>query len=228
MSEVYSYGPYVAEGIYLTVLLSLSALAVALTIGLLGALGRVAGPKPVAILVKIYTALFRGIPDIVWLFLFYFGGQALIQAVWSLFGLRSPAISPLVSGIVALGLVNGAYMVETFRSAAIAIPAGQIEAARSLGLKLGRILRRIVWPQLFRNSFAGVMNNWLGLIKSTAVVSVIGIHDLVSNAKAAGRATDKPFTFLLISLLIYLVFAAVSELTLQYLNKRNLAGEWSK
>ncbi len=228
MSDVYSYGPYVAEGVYLTVLLSLVSFSTALAIGLLGALGRVAGPPPVSGLVKVYTVLFRGIPDIVWLFLIYFGGQALIQGVWSLFGARSPAISPLLAGIIALSLVNGAYMVETFRSAAIAIPAGQFEAARSLGLKLGRILRRIVWPQLFRNSFAGVMNNWLGLLKSTAVVSVIGIHDLVSSARAAGRATDKPFTFLLISLALYLIFAAISELVLQYWNRRNLAGDWSK
>jgi His/Glu/Gln/Arg/opine family amino acid ABC transporter permease subunit len=167
------YAPYIIQGVYLTVALSLLSFALSLVIGLAGALGRMIGPAWLQGLVQTYILLFRGIPEVVWLFLVYYGGQALVSGVGAATGLYDDvSIGPFAAGVAAIGLSVGAYMIETFRSAAIGIPRGQIEAALACGLSGSRILRRIIWPQLMRNSYAGVMNNWLGLIKGTAVVSL--------------------------------------------------------
>lgn len=228
MQDPLSYAGYVLAGTYLTVALSLASFAVALAIGLSGALGRIVGPRYLQTAIKVYTTLFRGIPEVVWLFLTYFGGQTLINAggrhvPW----IKSLDVSAFWAGVLAIGFTFGAYMIETFRSAAMSIPRGQIEAALACGLSGPRILRRIIAPQLFRASFAGVMNNWLGLIKGTAVVSLIGLHDVVSNARAAGRATDNYLIFLLLALVIYLVFTAVSELIMNLGLKSTRSSRWA-
>jgi His/Glu/Gln/Arg/opine family amino acid ABC transporter permease subunit len=227
MTDPFDYFPFVLSGVVWTVSLSLCSLALSVLIGLAGAAARIVGPFWLSWAVRAYVTIVRGVPDLVWMLLVYYGGQTLINFIGTSLGLWTYLeINQFVAGVFTIAFVFGAYMTETFRGGAMSIPTGQIEAGVSIGLKPARLLTRILGPQLFRNSLPSFTNNWLGMIKTTALVSVIGLPDVVYNAHSAGRATGKPFTFLLLALGVYLALTAVTDLLLRFVERRNDAGGW--
>jgi arginine/ornithine transport system permease protein len=115
-------------------------------------------------------------------------------------------------------------MGETFRGAILAIPAGQLEAATAFGMRPVRIFWRITLPQMLRHALPGFGNNWLVLLKTTALVSIIGLDDMMRKASLAAGATREPFTFYLAAALIYLVLTTVSILALRWLERRANVG----
>ena len=115
-------------------------------------------------------------------------------------------------------------MTETFRGAILAIPRGQIEAGIACGMSRLTIFRRIIWPQMVRYALPGFSNNWMVQIKSTALVSVIGLQDVVYNGFVAGRSTRLLFTFMFAVLMIYLALTAISNLGLNWLDRRYSRG----
>ena len=115
-------------------------------------------------------------------------------------------------------------MTETFRGAFLSIPNGQIEAGIACGMSPDLRFRRIVWPQLVRYALPSFGNNWLVLLKGTALVSVLGLHELVWEAFTAGRSTRQLFTFFFVVLLLYLALTAVSDIGLRYLERKYSAG----
>ena len=128
------------------------------------------------------------------------------------------------AGVFAIGFVFGAYMTETFRGAILAIPRGQIEAGIACGMTSMKIFRRIIWPQMVRFALPSFTNNWLVLVKATALVSVIGLHDLVWNASTAGRSVREPFTFMFAVLIIYLIMTAISDVGLRWVDRKYSVG----
>ncbi|MCV6575495.1 MAG: ABC transporter permease subunit, partial [Cohaesibacter sp.] len=129
-------------------------------------------------------------------------------------------ISPFLAGAFTIGFIFGAYMTETFRGAYLAIPAGQIEAAQALGIVPASYLRRIIWPQIIPHALPNFTNNWLVLMKTTALVSIIGLQDLVYNANQAGRASREPFLFLMVSFVVFLGLTILSDIGLRRLSRR--------
>ena len=130
--------------------------------------------------------------------LLFYGGQQIVNDLGTVTGWWDYLeIDQFIAGIGSIGFVFGAYMTETFRGAILAIPRGQIEAGISCGMTNLTIFRRITWPQMVRHALPSFTNNWLVLIKATALVSVIGLHDVVWNASTAGRSVREPFTFML-------------------------------
>jgi histidine transport system permease protein/arginine/ornithine transport system permease protein len=163
----------------------------------------------------------RGVPDLVLMLILYFGGQRLINLIGDMTGFwRYLELNAFFAGFLSIGFIFGAYMTETFRGAALAIPRGQIEAGIAFGMGRGLLFRRVIWPQLVRYALPSFTNNWLTLMKATALVSVIGLEDLVYNGYAAGKATRMPFTFMFVVLVIYLVMTAASDLALRWLEWR--------
>ena len=115
-------------------------------------------------------------------------------------------------------------MTETFRGAVLAVPRGQIEAGIAYGMSNWQVFSRILWPLMVRYALPSFTNNWLVLIKSTALVSVIGLQDLVYNANIAGRSVRQPFTFMVAVLIVYLILTAISDSGLRWLDRRYSAG----
>ena len=213
--------PFVLRGTYVTIALSISALVVATVIGLLGSWAK-ASPRPATRrTAEAYTTIIRGIPDLVLMLLFYYGGQAVLNRLGEVTGLWAYApLDPFTIGVLALGFIFGSYMTETFRGAFLAIPPGQADAAKALGLSGSQMFRHVLWPQLLRNALPSFSNNWLTLLKSTALVSVIGLEDIVNKGYAAGRATQQPFAFLFVVFVVYLALTALSDVGLRALGRR--------
>lgn len=221
MDAVVTFSPFVASGVRITVALSLLSLSVAVVLGLLGAWAKLSGSRPARRIAELYTTLIRGVPDLVLMLLLYFGGQMALNQIGAVTGLwRHVELDAFTAGVLAIGFIFGSYMTETFRGAALAIPRGQIEAGLASGMSRPILFRRIIWPQLVRYALPSFTNIWLTLMKTTALVSVIGLEDLVYNGYAAGKATRMPFTFMFIVLLTYLAMTAISDLGLRWFDRR--------
>ncbi len=126
-------------------------------------------------------------------------------------------ISPFAAGVITIGFIFGAYLTETFRGGILAVPQGQLEAGRAFGMSPLKVFRRILLPQMMRHALPGLTNNWLVLLKTTALVSIIGLDDLVRKANMAAGVTQKPFTFYLLVGVIFLLFTSLSTLLLKRL-----------
>ncbi|MXW85735.1 MAG: ABC transporter permease [Boseongicola sp. SB0673_bin_14] len=225
MENVIAYGPFLLRGTTVTIALSICSILLAVALGLAGAGARLSGSPLARRVAGTYTTIVRGVPDLVVMLLLYFGGQVLLNQVGALTGYwRYIELNQFAAGVMAIGFIFGAYMSETFRGAYMSIPKGMIEAGTSVGMTRTVLFRRVIWPQLVRYALPGFTNNWLTLMKTTALVSVIGLEDIVYNGFAAGRATREPFTFMLIALLVYLVLTIVSDVGLRALERRYTRG----
>ncbi len=168
-------------------------------------------------LVFIFTSLVRGLPELLVLFGVYFGGSALLMAV-----LHKPAeIDAFAAGVLALGVLFAAYASQTFRGAFLVIPKGQIEAAKVLGFSGWKIFWKISCPQAWRYALPGVGNLWLVLLKDSALVSLIGLADLMNQAQLAASTTREPFKFYLVAALLFLILTTISQYFLKYSYERS-------
>ena len=211
-----SYILSILQGAVLVLEVALGSLAVAVVLGLVGATAKLSGHKPA---VWLATVL-----------LIFYGGQ--IGLNWTLEALGSEAyieIDPFVAGVLTIGFIYGAYMTETFRGAILAIPPGQMEAGRAYGMQPLQVFLRITLPQMVRLALPGFTNNWLVLMKATALVSLLGLQDMTYLAKQAGAAArgdiaNAPLLFLAFAALLYLVFTSVSLVLLRVLERRYSMG----
>lgn len=215
----------ILEGALLTVGVSLAALVVAIVLGLMGAAAKLSGRRVLVALATMYTTVIRGIPELVLMLLVFYGGSiGLNQLVLSL-GWHGPVrINPFSAGVLTIGFIYGAYMTETFRGAILAVPKGQMEAAWAFGMGPVRTFFRITVPQMVRYALPGFTNNWLVLIKATALVSLIGLKDMTFLAKQASAATREPFAFFLFAAGLFLVYTSLSLWALRRLSARYSLG----
>jgi len=225
MFDLQGYGPSILEGARVTIEVGLASLAISMVLGMIGALAKLSASKPLRLTAQLYTTIIRGIPDLVLMLLLFFGGQVLINQMAPLLGFEDYIdINPFMAGVATIGFIFGAYMTETFRGAILAVPKGQIEAAYAYGMRRGQTFVRILLPQMIRHAIPGFGNNWLVLVKTTALVSIIGLDDMVRKASLAGGATRLPFTFLIVVAITYLIITSISGTILRYLENRYSAG----
>ena len=215
----------ILQGALLTVAVSVASLLVSNVLGLLGAPAKLSGKKPLVWLATLYTTVIRGIPELVLMLLIFYGAAIGINNFFESIGSDFVLdLNPFIAGVATLGFIYGAYMTETFRGAIMAIPRGQMEAAWAFGMGATQTFLRITLPQMVRYALPGFTNNWLVLIKATALVSLIGLHDMTYLAKQASAATREPFIFLLFAAGLYLVFTSISLWLLKRLNARYSLG----
>ena len=211
MLDLQGYGWMLWQGLELTVLVGLASMVLALVLGLLGAWAKLSRPGPARWAAGIYTTVVRGVPELVLILLVYYGVPTLIQDIAEGAGhdIRVD-LNPFLAGVVTIGFIYGAFATEVFRGAFLAVPRGQIEAARAHGMGPVLAFRRIVMPQMWRFALPGLGNVWMVLIKATALISVIQLEELVRNAQIAAGATRMPFTFFFVVSLFFLGITVVS------------------
>ena len=221
---LHGYGASLAQGALLTLSVAAASLGIALVLGLLGAMAKLSRLAPLRRLAQAYTTVIRAVPDLVLMLLVFYGGQMGVNALSEQLGYGYIDIDPYVAGVATIGFVFGAYVTEVLRGAILAVPEGQREAALAFGFSRIQVLWRIVGPQALRHALPGLSNTWLVMIKATAIVSVIGLSDLMSRAAQAAGATREPFLFYLAVGIIYLGFTSLSELGFAWLQRRLAVG----
>lgn len=217
MINLKGYGWMLVEGAKMTIWVGVCAMVIAILLGLLGAWGKLTNARSARVAAETYTTIVRGVPELVMILLVYYGVPTLIQDVVSgIYG--QPLIlniNPFLAGVVTIGFIYGAFATEVFRGAYMAVPKGQIEAARSMGMGPALAFRRVILPQMWRFALPGLGNVWMVLIKATALISVIQLPELMRNADIAARSTHLPFTCYFAASLIYLLITIISMLAQQ-------------
>ena len=222
---LHGFLPSLIEGAGTTMALAVCSLLIAAVLGLAGALMKLSRSKFLKFLASVYTTVIRGVPDLVLMLLIFYGGQLAVNELATRIGIKEVVdINPFIAGVATIGFIFGAYLTETFRGAMMAVPLGQREAGIAYGMTSLQVLARITLPQMVRFALPGFTNNWLVLVKSTALVSIIGLSDMMNRAGLAAGSTREPFTFYLAVAALYLVITTVSILLLKTLEKRYTLG----
>ncbi|MCY1503589.1 Histidine transport system permease protein HisQ [compost metagenome] len=218
--DLQGFGPLLLHGTWVTLKLSLLSLALSVAIGLLGAAAKLSPLALLRVPATLYTTLIRGIPDLVLMLLIFYSLQGWLSSLTDAMGWDYIDVDPFGAGIVTLGFIYGAYFTETFRGAILSVPRGQLEAATAYGL--GRIQRfaYVIFPQMMRFALPSLGNNWLVLLKATALVSIIGLADVVKVAQDAGKTTFNMLFFLILAALLYLLITSASNVVLRWLEAR--------
>lgn len=230
MFNLAGYGAQIFAGTVTTVELSVLSLIVSFVIGLVGASAKLSKNRAARGISTVYTTIIRGVPDLVLMLLIFYSLQIWINDItdW-LNSLQNSYelefnLDPFTSGVITLGFIYGAYFTETFRGAFLAVPKGQLEAARAFGMRPFLVFRRILFPQMMRYALPGLGNNWQVILKATALVSIIGLSDVVKAAQAAGEATFRTFYFICIAGAVYLVLTMISNGVLLLLERKYMIG----
>jgi len=230
MLNLAGYGPQILAGTVTTVELSLLSLLVSFVLGLLGASAKLSKNRIVSGIATVYTTIIRGVPDLVLMLLIFYSLQIWINEatdylnnVQDRFDVEV-SLDPFTSGVITLGFIYGAYFTETFRGAFLAVPRGQLEAARSFGMRPMLVFRRILFPQMMRYALPGLGNNWQVILKATALVSLIGLTDVIKAAQNAGEGTFRTFYFMSVAGLVYLVLTTLSNGVLMLLSRKYAVG----
>ena len=222
---LHGFLPSLIEGAGTTLSLAICSLLMAVVLGMVGALMKLSRSSVLKGIGTIYTTVIRGVPDLVLMLLIFYGGQLAINELGTRVGMKEVVdINPFIAGVATIGFIFGAYLTETFRGAMMAVPLGQREAGIAYGMTPLQVLARITMPQMVRFALPGFTNNWLVLVKSTALVSVIGLSDMMNRAGLAAGTTREPFTFYMTVAALYLVITTVSILLLRALEKRYSLG----
>ncbi|CAN7691506.1 ABC transporter permease [Mesorhizobium sp. LjRoot246] len=186
-------------------------LLLAAIIGALGAHAKLTGGRFVRIVAEAYTTALRGIPDLLVIYLLYFGGSSVVTSIAGFFDDQGfIALPGFAAGVVAIGVVGGAQMTEVFRGAFLAVKPGEIEAAKACGMNTPLRFRRIVVPLTMRHALPGVGNVWLGLLKGSSLLSATGVAELMRQTQVAAGSTRLPFDFYIAAALIYVALSLSS------------------
>ncbi|MFP5065075.1 ABC transporter permease [Acinetobacter pittii] len=218
------FGPLLLSGTWMTIQLALLSLLLSVIIGLIGASSKLSSIRILRYIVTAYTTLIRSVPDLVIMLLLFYSLQLGLNQITEALQMDQIDINPFVAGVITLAFIYGAYFTETFRGAFQSVPKGQIEAAMAYGMSPWQVFHRVLFPQMMRFALPGIGNNWQVLIKATALVSIIGLTDIVKITQDAGRSTMQLFFFSIVAAAIYLAITTVSNLILMWLERRYSAG----
>jgi polar amino acid transport system permease protein len=217
---LHGFGNQLLIGAGVTLKLAIASLGVGLVLGLLGASAKLSSFAVLRWIANLYTTLIRGIPELLTVLIIYYGATTVLMSIASQFGYEEYIeIGPFAAGVTALGLTFGAYATEVFRGALMAIPKGQHEAATALGMGQIRKFYRIILPQVWRIALPGLGNLFLVLLKDTALVSVVGLDDIMRKANIAVSSTKEPFLFFAAAAVLYLILTIVSMVLVHYMEK---------
>jgi polar amino acid transport system permease protein len=202
------WGPYILGGVPITIVVSVCSIVFATMFAVVGALGRLSSVAPIYATATLYVSMVRGTPLVVQIFFVY---AALPQ-----FGIVLPAFA---AGVFALSFNYGAYMTEIFRAGI------QVEAARALGMTESHVMRKIVLPQAIRIVIPAIGNEFIAMIKDSALVSFVALQELFWRANTVGSQKFRSFETLIVAALIYWVMTIIFSLVQERLEKRMAESE---
>ncbi|MBB3260752.1 octopine/nopaline transport system permease protein [Paraburkholderia bannensis] len=206
------WGGVLLLGALMTVVLTIAALALGAVFGGLIAAAKLSRFRVLRIIGDCYTTVFRGVPELLVIYLFYFGGSALVTSIGQLFGADGfVGVPPFAIGAVAVGMISGAYQAEVYRAAVLAVSRGELEAARAIGMPTLTMARRILIPQVFRFALPGIGNVWQLSLKDSALISVTGLAELLRASQVAAGSTHQYFLFFVAGGALYLAMTGVSN-----------------
>lgn len=219
------WGPALLTATAMTVAVSISGFLTGAVLGALVAWAKLSRSFALRSVGDAYTTVLRGVPDLLVIYLFYFGGSAVLGSIAGVFGAGGFVGMPaFLTGMVAIGVVSAAYQAEVFRGAYQSVAKGELEAARAVGMPQWLMARRIVIPLVLRYALPGIGNTWQLVLKESALISVTGLVELMRMSQIAAGSTRKPLQFYLTAIVLYLAVTWVSSLIFRQAEARTLRG----
>ena len=219
------WGGNLLRGLGLTLQIAVAAYALGLLIGVSGALGKIYGGPVLRWSLEIYTTLVRSVPELVLILLLFYAGPDLLNSVLESLGYERVDINGLIAGTYVLGFVQGAYSIEVIRGAILAVPPGQVEAAKACGMSWWTRHRRIIFPAMLPLALPGLANLWLIVTKDTALLAVVGFSELALTTKQAAGATKEYLIFYLAAGFLYLCVSLVSNFIFKQIERHYRRGQ---
>ena len=219
------WGGVLLSGAISTVEIALLAYFLGMVIGLLGAFGKLNGPRPVRTLLGGYTTIIRAVPELILVVSLYYAGTDGLNYLLDMMGVGPINVSGFVAAVFVLGFVQGAYHTEVMRAAILAIPIGQIEAARAFGMNGWKRFTRIIFPTMMANALPGLANLWMIIIKDSALVAVVGYQELALATRQAAGMTKSYFMFYLAAGALYLLITLISNQVFKYAERHVRRGQ---
>lgn len=215
------WGATLLDAASTTVGLSIVGFCLGSLIGMIAVAAKLSGRPFIRRLADVYGTIFRGVPDLLTIYFLYFGGSMAITEIGQWFGAEHfIGLPTFATGAIALGVVSGAYQAEVFRGAYLAISSGELEAAQAFGMPTGLRLRRIIVPLVLRYALPGLANVWQLVLKDSALISVIGLVELMRQSQIAAGSTRQPFVFYIAAATLYLGIALASGLAFRVAEHR--------
>lgn len=211
MSVVFAYLPQLLQGLAVTLIVALGSFICGFVVALILAPLAIYAPAPVRKIISLYVGLIRGLPELLVIFLIFYGGTVLLTKIAG----RYIEVNAITAGIAALSVVSAAYLTEILRGALLSVSSGQWEAALALGLRRARAFRLVALPQMMARALPGLGNQWLVILKESALVSIIGLEELMRKSVVAAGATREPLAFYLSAAALYIAVTGVSTLLLR-------------
>lgn len=206
------WGALLLVGAGMTIIVTLVALAIGAAIGTLVAAAKLSRNWVANLVGEAYTLVFRGVPELLIIYLVYFGGSHAMTQLGALVGVQGFFGMPsFLAGALAVGIISASYQAEVFRGAYLAVAPGEIEAARSVGMSPMLNLRRVIGPQVLRFALPGLGNVWQLSLKDSALVSVTGLAELMRTTQVAAGSTRQYFAFYILGLVLYLIITGLSN-----------------
>ena len=219
------WGGNLLRGLGMTLQIAFGAYTLGLLIGLSGALGKIYGGPTLRWSLEVYTTLVRAVPELVLILLLYYAGTDLLNQLLESFGYERVDISGLTAGIYVLGFVQGAYSIEVIRGAILAVPPGQVEAAKACGMSWLTTHRRIIIPAMIPLALPGLGNLWLIVTKDTALLAVVGFSELALETRQAAGGTKEYLMFYLAAGFLYLCVSLISNIIFTLLERHYRRGQ---
>ena len=205
------WGAAMVYATLMTLAVALTAVAIGAVIGCGIAAAKLQGGRWLRVAGDTYTTVLRGVPDLLVIYLVYFGGSAIVTDLGHALGLNGfLGLPSFLAGALACGLVSGAYQAEVFRGATLSVPHGQIEAAKAAGMAGSLRFRRILVPQILALALPGLGNVWQLALKESALVSVTGLVELLRESQIGAGSTRQPFAFYIAAGILYLILTTAS------------------
>lgn len=219
------WGGVLLAGALSTVEISFGAYLIGISIGLFGAFGKLKGGRSVFFFLDLYTTTVRAVPELILIVGLYYAGTDGINSILIALGLPVLEINGFVAAVAVLGIVQGAYATEILRGAILAIPTGQIEAAKAFGMRPLVRFRRVIFPTLMPNALPGLSNLWMSVTKDSALIAVVGYQELTLAARVSAGTTKHYFLFYMAAALLYLLITLISNIIFSALESRFRRGQ---
>lgn len=206
------WGALLLVATLMTLAVTATALAIGAVFGAIVASAKLSGNLILVTLGNIYTTVFRGVPELLIIYLIYFGGSSAITSIGNWMGYEGFfGLPSFASGALAVGIISGAYQAEVYRGAYLAIAKGELEAASAIGMSRAMRVRRIIMPQVLRFAIPGLGNVWQLSLKDSALISVTGLAELMRTSQVAAGSTRQYFLFFIVGGLLYLILTSLSD-----------------
>jgi len=206
--------PFILGGVQVTLFISAVSIFFAVILAIFGALGRLSTNPYFNGLASLYVSIVRGTPLIVQILFIFLALPA-----------AGIVLDPLPTGIIALAFNYGAYLTEVFRAGIQAVPGGQVEAARAIGLPEREVMRKIILPQATRIVIPAVGNDFIAMTKDSALVYVVGVQELLYRAQVAGRPSGQTFSTIIVAAIVYWILTMILSFFQARLERRLSAGD---